>query len=81
VTAKEKRVMVNPGEVAATAGTSGVVYGVAEKASYDQHSRVNTFVHVNYSRERPRYGVLLCLNGTGILNSWVRHNLATVVPR
>ena len=63
-----------PGEIAVTAGTSGVVYGVSDKKKYDQHSRVNVFVHVNHSAKNPRYGVLLCVNGTGILNSWLKHN-------
>ncbi|PKP23222.1 MAG: carbohydrate kinase [Bacteroidetes bacterium HGW-Bacteroidetes-22] len=61
-----------PGEVAATAGTSGVVYGVTERTETDPQSRVNTFVHVNSKPEAIRNGVLLCINGTGILNSWVR---------
>lgn len=64
-----------PGEVAATAGTSGVVYGIIDKPNYDPKSRVNTFVHVNHSKKDPRYGVLLCVNGTGILNSWLRKNV------
>jgi len=68
--------VLNPGEIAATAGTSGVVYGITDKASYDDKSRVNSFVHVNYSKQRPRYGVLLCVSGTGILNSWLRKNVA-----
>jgi xylulokinase len=68
--------VLNPGEIAATAGTSGVVYGISDKPDYDSKSRVNTFVHVNHTSERPRYGVLLCLNGTGILNSWLKHNIA-----
>ena len=63
-----------PGQVAATAGTSGVVYGIIDKPNYDPKSRVNTFVHVNHSKKDPRYGVLLCVNGTGILNSWLRKN-------
>jgi len=63
-----------PGEIAVTAGTSGVVYGVSDKKKYDRLSRVNVFVHVNHSAKNPRYGVLLCLNGTGILNSWLKHN-------
>jgi len=71
--------VLNPGEIAATAGTSGVVYGISEKGDYDSKSRVNTFVHVNYSAEQPRYGVLLCLNGTGILNSWLKHNAADAI--
>jgi len=66
--------VLNPGEIAATAGTSGVVYGITEKSDYDSKSRVNTFVHVNHTSQMPRYGVLLCLNGTGILNSWLKHN-------
>ncbi|MFW5760265.1 MAG: xylulokinase [Cyclobacteriaceae bacterium] len=68
--------VMEPGEVAATAGTSGVVYGIIDKPSYDQQSRVNTFVHVNHQHNKPRYGVLLCVNGTGILNSWLKHNVA-----
>jgi xylulokinase len=64
--------VLNVGEVAATAGTSGVVYGVTDKADFDTKSRVNTFVHVNNTAESPRNGVLLCINGTGILNSWLR---------
>ena len=64
--------VLNPGEVAATAGTSGVVYGVTEKVDYDEQSRVNSFIHVNHSENDNRIGVLLCINGTGILNSWVK---------
>lgn len=66
----------NPGEIASTAGTSGVVYGVLDKLDYDKRSRVNTFAHVNYTPDSTRLGVLLCINGTGILNSWLRRNLA-----
>lgn len=66
--------VMEPGEVAATAGTSGVVYGVSSEVRYDPESRVNTFVHVNHSADRPRLGVLLCINGTGILNAWMRRN-------
>jgi len=66
--------VLKPGEIAVTAGTSGVVYGVTDKKNSDPKSRVNTFVHVNHSPSKPRYGVLLCLNGTGILNSWLKHN-------
>lgn len=66
----------NPGEIASTAGTSGVVYGVNGEVNYDPQSRVNTFAHVNHSYEQTRLGVLLCINGTGILNSWVKRNIA-----
>ena len=64
--------VLQPGEIAATAGTSGVVYGITDKVEYDPASRVNTFVHVNNSVVQPRYGVLLCINGTGILYSWMK---------
>ena len=64
--------VLNPGEVAATAGTSGVIYGITDTPDYDEKSRVNTFVHVNHTKDQNRYGVLLCINGTGILNSWLR---------
>ncbi len=66
--------VLNPGEVAATAGTSGVIYGVTDKKKYDRFSRVNTFLHVNHDQSRTRLGVLLCINGTGILNSWLKRN-------
>lgn len=65
----------NPGEIASTAGTSGVVYGVLGDVNYDPKSRVNTFAHVNYTEELDRLGVLLCINGTGILNAWVHRNI------
>lgn len=66
----------NPGEIASTAGTSGVVYGVNGEVNYDPKSRVNTFAHVNHSAGQTRLGVLLCINGTGILNSWVKRTVA-----
>ncbi len=68
--------VLQPGEVAATAGTSGVVYGVLGEVRYDPLSRVNTFAHVNYTTDCDRLGVLLCINGTGILNAWMRRNVA-----
>ena len=64
--------VLNPGEIAATAGTSGVVYGISDQNAYDEKSRVNTFAHVNDTEMARRNGVLLCINGTGILNSWLR---------
>jgi xylulokinase len=66
----------HPGEVAATAGTSGVVYGVNSDAKYDRLSRVNSFAHVNHSPQQTRIGVLLCINGTAILNAWIKNNIA-----
>jgi xylulokinase len=66
--------VLEPGEVAATAGTSGVIYGVTDQMRYDPQSRVNSFLHVNHSESSPRAGVLLCISGTGILNSWLRRN-------
>lgn len=67
----------NPGEMAATAGTSGVVYGLNDNLAYDPKSRVNSFAHVNHSAEASRIGVLLCINGTGILNAWLKRNSAS----
>ncbi|MFV0591963.1 MAG: xylulokinase [Draconibacterium sp.] len=67
--------VLNPGEIATTAGTSGVVYGVSKEIKYDPQSRVNTFAHVNHSDSDPRLGVLLCINGTGILNAWLKRML------
>jgi xylulokinase len=64
--------VLNPGEVAATGGTSGVVYGVVDKPVYDTKSRVNGFAHVNYTPTNTRIGVLLCINGAGIQNSWMK---------
>ena len=66
----------NPGEIASTAGTSGVVYGVLGEVNYDKKSRVNTFAHVNHTPSQTRLGVLLCINGTGILNAWMRRTVA-----
>ena len=68
--------VLEPGEIAATGGTSGVVYGVTDVPKADAASRVNTFLHVNSSAEQPRYGVLLCINGVGIMNSWVHRHMA-----
>lgn len=66
----------NPGEVASTAGTSGVVYGVSGNVEFDPKSRVNTFAHVNYTSDLTRLGILSCINGTGILNAWMRRTVA-----
>lgn len=67
--------VLNPGEVAATAGTSGVVYAISDKINYDPLSRVNTFAHVNHQRDANRLGVLLCVNGTGIQYSWMKREV------
>ncbi len=67
--------VLHPGEAATTAGTSGVIYGVSDKPVYDKKSRVNTFVHVNHENDNPSYGVLICINGTGILYRWIKQNL------
>ncbi|MDQ3394348.1 MAG: FGGY family carbohydrate kinase [Bacteroidota bacterium] len=69
--------VMKPGEVAATAGTSGVIYGVSEKPVLDMAQRINTFAHVNYTQAQKRYGVLLCINGTGIMNRWIKNLLGT----
>lgn len=67
--------VLNPGEVAATAGTSGVVYAISDKINYDPLSRVNTFAHVNHTNAANRLGVLLCVNGTGIQYSWMKREV------
>ncbi|PWU03689.1 MAG: carbohydrate kinase [Bacteroidetes bacterium] len=64
--------VLEPGEVAATAGTSGVIYAVSDQANYDPKSRVNSFAHVNHDSYQKRIGILLCINGTGIMNRWIR---------
>lgn len=68
--------VTEPGEVAATAGTSGVIYGVTDQPAADTQSRVNTFLHVSDTASQPRNGVLVCVNGTGRLYSWLRQTLA-----
>lgn len=69
--------VMEPGEIASTAGTSGVVYGISDQIACDRLSRINLFAHVNHTVEHPRLGLMTCINGTGILNSWLKHN---VVP-
>jgi len=66
--------VLQPGEIAATAGTSGVIYSVSDTLAYDPQSRVNTFAHVNHTEEHKRLGILLCINGTGIMNSWIKNS-------
>lgn len=66
----------NPGEIASTAGTSGVVYGINDTVAYDRQSRVNNFAHVNHTADKTRIGVMTCISGTGILNTWIKRNVA-----
>jgi xylulokinase len=68
--------VLEPGEVAATAGTSGVIYGVSDQLSFDKQSRINSFAHVNHTEENKRIGVLLCINGCGITNRWIKNSFA-----
>jgi|DewCreStandDraft_4_1066084.scaffolds.fasta_scaffold14986_4 xylulokinase len=68
--------VLNPREVAATAGTSGVIFAIIDENLYDPLCRINTFAHVNYTKDKIRNGVMVCINGTGILNSWLKHNVA-----
>lgn len=70
--------VLQPGEAATTAGTSGVVYAVHDKNDFDRQSRVNTFVHVNNDDAHTRNGVLMCLNGTGIANSWLKNMVGEI---
>ncbi|MEL7120205.1 MAG: carbohydrate kinase, partial [Bacteroidota bacterium] len=67
--------VLEPGEVAATGGTSGVVYGIEDRVVYDPQSRVNGFAHVNHTNKNKRIGILLCINGAGIQYSWLKHNM------
>ena len=64
--------VLNDGEFAATAGTSGVIYGVSNELVYDYETRINSFAHVNHTNEKTKTGVLLCINGTGIMNKYVK---------
>ena len=68
--------VIHPGQIAATGGTSGVVYGIVDRPLYDPQSRVNGFAHVNYSKQEPRIGILLCINGAGIQYSWLKQQVA-----
>ncbi|MEN8890241.1 MAG: FGGY family carbohydrate kinase [Wenyingzhuangia sp.] len=68
--------VLEPGEIAATGGTSGVVYGVVDQLKFDPNNRVNTFAHINHTEKQRRLGVLLCINGTGSAYAWLRNNLA-----
>ena len=70
--------VLSPGEVAATAGTSGVIYGVGDTLNFDKASRINQFAHVNYTLAENRLGMLLCINGTGIMNSWAKKFIGVV---
>lgn len=72
--------VLEPGEIAATAGTSGVVYAVNGALVCDPLSRINAFAHVNHAKEVPRIGILLCINGTGIANSWIRKRAHGPMP-
>lgn len=71
--------VLEPGEIAATAGTSGVIYSVSDVLAFDKYSRVNTFAHVNHTSLKKRLGILLCINGTGIMNSWIRNITGTLL--
>lgn len=71
--------VLQPGDVAVNAGTSGVIYAVADQPVADPLSRVNSFAHVNHSAEDTRIGVLLCINGAGITNKWVRSITGTTM--
>jgi xylulokinase len=68
--------VLQPGELAATAGTSGVIYGVSDQLECDPQSRINSFAHVNHAKNRNRIGILLCINGAGIFNRWIKNTFA-----
>ncbi len=66
----------DPGEIAASGGTSGVVYGVVKTLTSDRESRVNSFMHVNHQRQSSRIGLLLCINGAGSQYNWIKQQVA-----
>lgn len=68
----------NPGEVAATAGTSAVIYAVTDQLAGDRQQRINTFQHVTNSTAAIRNGLLLCINGSGISYSWIKKLLGDI---
>lgn len=68
--------VLNPGEIAATGGTSGVVYAISNKATTKEGQRINCFAHVNHSKAETRIGKMLCINGTGIQYSWMRSQVS-----
>lgn len=71
--------VLNAGEIAATAGTSGVIYGVSDQLNYDPLSRINSFAHVNHQPDQKKIGILLCINGAGIFNRWIKNIAGTNV--
>lgn len=68
--------VMEPGQIAATGGTSGVVYAISSQKNTNEHTRINSFAHTNYNSEHPRIGKLLCINGTGIQYSWIKNELS-----
>ena len=71
--------VLHVGDIATTAGTSGVVYGISDELKFDKENRVNSFAHVNHTTEKTSIGVLMCINGTGILNRWLKQNFFSSV--
>jgi len=69
--------VMEPGEIAATGGTSGVVYAISGQKNTQEHTRINSFAHVNHTNEDIRIGKLLCINGTGIQYNWVRSEISS----
>ena len=69
--------VLSPGEIATTAGTSAVIYSVSENHAFDKDNRINTFLHVNNQENENRNGVMVCINGSGILYQWLRNILSS----
>ncbi|UZO80033.1 FGGY family carbohydrate kinase [Aquimarina sp. ERC-38] len=67
--------VLNPGEVAVTGGTSGVLYAVTESMVSTEGVKLNNFAHVNHDPQHPRIGKLLCINGCGIQYRWLKEQL------
>ncbi len=66
--------VMKPGEVAATGGTSGVVYALTDSMQTKELERINHFAHVNHTAAAPVIGKLLCINGAGIQYRWMKNN-------
>ena len=66
--------VLNPGEIAATAGTSGVVFAVTDNVKTNESERINNFLHVNINNSIS-LGKLLCINGAGIQYAKLKNEL------
>ena len=66
--------VLTPGQIAATAGTSGVIYAVSSNILTSESERINNFIHVS-NDDNLIIGKLLCINGAGIQYSKLKNDL------